>query len=181
MIPELASGGALPPGRYRATGNQLHATFVEGRGQARADLWRDWRTATNLLGRHVHINAAWLYGPFLSAATTPEAVHCVYWAEDLELDKARLDDTARNLLRAFALPGEVRRIVGLKVDTQLAAWHCQPDLSARDDRYTQYAKDRGTMDDLLQRIASGPVGAGLGRANAWPQRGYMEVIVGDYT
>lgn len=31
---------------------------------------------------------------FLSAATTPETLHCVYWAEDLELDKARLDDTA---------------------------------------------------------------------------------------
>jgi len=150
-------------------------------GEARADLWRDWGTATNLLGRHIHVNAAWLYGPFLSQVTTPEAVQCVYWAEDLELDKARLDNTARNLLRAFALPGEVRRIVGLKVDTQLAAWHCQPDLSARDDRYAQYTKDRGTMDDLLQRIAMGAVGAGLGRENAWPQRGYVEVIVDDYT
>lgn len=119
MIPELGSGGALPPGRYRATREQLQATFVEGWGKARADLWRDWSTATNLLGRYVHVNAAWLYGPFLSEATTPETLHCVYWAEDLELDKARLDDTARNLLRAFAVPGEVRRMVGLNVATQL--------------------------------------------------------------
>ena len=181
MISELGPGGALPPGRYRVTRDQLHAAFVDGRGGHRADLWRDWRTATNLLGRYVHINAAWLYGPFVSDATTPESLHRVYWAEDLELDKARLDNAGRNLLRAFASPGQVRRMVGLNVNTQLAAWHCQPDLSARDHRYEQYTKDRGTMDDLLQRIVSGPDSVGLGRANAWPQRGYVEVIVGDYT
>ncbi len=181
MIPALGSGGVLPPGRYRATREQLQATFVDGRGQVRAELWRHWRTATNLLARHVHVNAAWLHGTFLSGSTAPEAVGCVYWAEDVELDKARLDDTARNLLRAFASPGEIRRIVGLNVDTQLAAWHCQPDLSARDDRYTDYAHDRGTMDDLLQRIATGSDGAGLSRASAWPQCGYVEVLVDDYT
>ena len=105
----------------------------------------------------------------------------MYWAEDVELDKARLDDTARNLLRAFACPGEIRRIVGLNVDTQLAAWHCQPDLAARDGRYEQYTAMRGTMDDLLQRVTSGPTATGSVRADAWPRRGYVEVIIGDYT
>jgi hypothetical protein len=144
----------------------------------RALLWRDWTSATNLLGRYVHLNAAWLYGPFLSTAAQPQTVNCLYWAEDVELDKAFLDATAARFLRVFAVPGHIRRLTGLKVDTHVAAWHCQPDLKARDDRYDRYTQHRGTMDDLLQRTVTTGVAT---RADAWPQRGYVEVIIDDYT
>lgn len=117
MLPDPGAKGALPPGRYRATKDQVRARFVDGRGPRRARLWRDWQSVTNLLARHVRVNAAWLYGPFLSEAADPAVVHCVYWAEDLELGKAELDPTVKSLLRAFALPGQVRRLVGVQVDT----------------------------------------------------------------
>jgi hypothetical protein len=46
--------------------------FVDGRGAHRQRLWQDWASATNLLRRHVHVNAAWLYGQFLSDDPEPE-------------------------------------------------------------------------------------------------------------
>ena len=178
VIPQIGPDETLPPGRYRATRDELHTRFVDGHDPMRALLWRDWTSATNLLGRYVHLNAAWLYGPFLSTAAQPRTVNCLYWAEDVELDKAFLDATAARFLRVFAVPGHIRRLTGLKVDTHVAAWHCQPDLKARDDRYDRYTQHRGTMDDLLQRAVTAGVAT---RADAWPQRGYVEVIIDDYT
>lgn len=180
MLPEPGANGALPPGRYRATKDQVRARFVDGRGAQRVRLWRDWQSTTNLLTRHVRVNAAWLYGPFLSEAADPAVVHCVYWAEDLELGKAELDPTVKSLLRAYALPGQVRRLVGVQVDTQLAHWHCQPNPQVRDDYYAQYLSRRGYVDDLLQRIASDPLGMSRAREDALPRRGYVEVIIDDY-
>lgn len=170
----------LPPGRYRVTQNELHDRFVDGRGQQRAELWRDWEVATRLLGRCIPINAAWLYGAFLSDADDPTTVQCVYWAEDVELGKARLDPSTSKVLRAFAAPGEVNRVVGVKVDTALAGWHCQPDLRHRDEYGIQYMTRRGEVDDLLQRVASGLRGAEPVRDDAAPRRGYVEVIIGGY-
>ncbi len=170
----------LPPGRHRVTQDEIHTRFVDGRGQHRAALWEDWEAATSLLGRCVPLNAAWLYGPFLSDIDDPAAVQCVYWAEDHELGKARLDPAVANVLRAFALPGQIRRVVGVNVDTALVAWHCQPDMRNRDEYFAQYAKRRGEFDDLLQRVASGSRGASPAREDATPRRGYVEVIIGGY-
>ena len=180
MLPESGPDGMLPPGRYRMTRDEVRARFVDGRGTQRAALWRDWEAATSLLGRTVAINAAWLHGAFLSNADQPPTVQCVYWAEDHELGKARLDPTAAKVLRAFALPGEVRRVVGVKVDTGLAGWHCRPDMRDRDERFAQYALRRGEIDDLLQRSSSGLRGAEPVREDAVPRRGYVEVIIGGY-
>lgn len=108
-------------------------------------------------------------------------MQCVYWAEDHELGKARLDPVVAKVLRAFALPGEVRRGVGVKVDTALVAWHCQPDMRNRDEYFAQYTSRRGEVDDLLQRVPTGPRGAALGREDAVPRRGYVEVLIDGYS
>ena len=162
------------------TREQVRARFVDGRGAQRAELWRDWEVATSLLGRKVALNAAWLHGPFLSDAAAPPTVQCVYWAEDHELGKARFDPETAKVLRAFALPGLVQEFVGVKVDTGLAGWHCQPDMRDRDEYFAQYALRRGEIDDLLQRSAAGPRGAEPVREDAVPRRGYVEVIIGGY-
>jgi hypothetical protein len=154
--------------------------FVDRRGAHRQRLWADWESATSLLRRHVHVNAAWLYGTFLSENPEPEMVSCVYWAEDMELAKARLDPTSANILRAFAERGKVRRIVGLQVDTYLMACHCQPDTSTEDRYLSTYLQRRGWVDDHLQRMRSGPRGSQREREDALPRRGYVEVIVDDY-
>jgi hypothetical protein len=86
----------------------VHQRFVDGRGALRRRLWQDWESATNLLRRHVHVNAAWLYGQFLSDAPDPQVVSCVYWAEDLELAKAHLNPASIKLLAAFAERDKVR-------------------------------------------------------------------------
>ncbi|AWG52263.1 hypothetical protein P5V93_15035 [Mycobacteroides abscessus subsp. abscessus] len=182
MIPELdPEHGLLPAGRYRSTRDEIHARFVDGRDQRRAELWRHWELATTLLGHHVPINAAWLHGTFFSDSIEPQPVQSLYWAEDLELGKARLDPISGPLLGAFAMPGEVRRIVGVQVDTQLAQWHCQPDPQDSDDYYAPYLHRRGMLDDLLQRVASGPAGAARTRLDALPRRGYLEVIIDGYS
>lgn len=170
----------LPPGRYRMSRDEVHARFVDGQGSQRAELWRDWEAATQLLGRKVALNAAWLYGSFVSDLDDPATLQCVYWAEDYELGKARLDPVAAKLLRAFAKPGEVRRVVGMKVDTRLGWWRCQPDMRFDDPYYALYAKRRGELDDELQRLASGPRGAEPAREDAFPVLGYVEVVIGGY-
>lgn len=180
MLPELGPDGMLPPGRYRVTQDEIRARFVDGHGQGRAALWRDWEVATKMLGRHVCVNAAWLYGTFLSDFDDPAVVQCVYWAEDHELGKARLDPVVAKVLRAYALPGQVQRVVGVKVDTALVAWHCQPDMHNRDEYFAQYTTRRGLFDDVLQRVPSGPRGAEPGREDAVPRRGYVEVLIDGY-
>jgi len=181
VIPELdPSGGLLPPGRYRASRAEVYQRFVDGRGERRQHLWRDWESATSLLGRHVHVNACWLYGRFLSEEPEPEVVSCVYWAEDLELSKAHLDPASANILRAFAQRATLRRVVGVRVDTSVVAWHCQPDTEIEDRYLPQYLERRGRVDDYLQRMRSGPMGSPPVRQDALPRCGYVEVIVDDY-
>ncbi|GAY19105.1 hypothetical protein [Mycobacterium sp. shizuoka-1] len=181
MIPDLdGSHGQLPPGRYRASRGELHDRFVDGRGAHRQQLWADWESATSLLCRHVTVNAAWLYGQFVSDDPDPEILSCVYWAEDLELAKARLNPSSATILAAFAQRGKVRRTVGLQVDTYLMAWHCQPDTSIEDRYLAPYLQRRGWVDDHLQRMRWGPRGSPPSREDALPRRGYVEVIVDDY-
>jgi hypothetical protein len=79
VIPGLSPSHALLPlGRYRATRTEVYHRFVDGHGARRQRLWADWESATGLLCRHVHVNAAWLYGRLLSDDAEPELVSCVY-------------------------------------------------------------------------------------------------------
>ncbi|MBE5494402.1 DUF6932 family protein [Mycobacteroides abscessus] len=181
MLPELDVDGQLPPGRYRVTQEEIYVRFVEDRPPRRHLLWGDWQAMTNLLRRYTPVNAAWLYGPFLTEIAEPPAIHCLYWVEDLELDKANLDPDAHNMLRAFASPGEVHKVVGVDVDTRLAAWHCQPDTQIDDNYYAEYLYSRGQVDDVLQRRRSGTAGSAPVRLDALPRRGYLEVTLDDYT
>jgi hypothetical protein len=128
----------------------------------------------------VHVNAAWLYGPFLSDQLKPDVVSCVYWAEDLELSKAHLDPASANILRAFAQRGTLRRVAGLQVDTFLVAWYCQPDAQIEDHYLPGYLERRGRVDDYLQRMRYRPTGSPPVREDALPRCGYVEVIVDDY-
>ncbi|MBV8180830.1 MAG: hypothetical protein JO045_18935 [Mycobacterium sp.] len=105
---------------------------------------------------------------------------CVYWAEDLELSKAHLDSASANILRAFAQRGMLRRVVGVRVDTLVVAWHCQPDTQIEDHYLPPYLERRGRVDDYLQRMRSGPTGSPPARDDALPRCGYVEVIVDDY-
>lgn len=181
VLPELGPDGMLPPGRYRATGDELHARFVAGRGERRAQLWRDWMSATKVLGRLVPVNAVWLHGSFVSDAPAPEWVQCVYWAEDVEVNSAGVKPPVAKALSAFAAPGKVHEALGVKVDTRLLHWHCQPDMRFRDEYYATYTMFRGEMDDQVQRVASGLRGSEPAREDAFPRCGYVEVIIRDFT
>jgi hypothetical protein len=68
----------------------------------------------------------------------------------------------------------------VQVDTQLLAWHCQPDPNTEDRYLTPYLERRGQVDDYLQRIRCGTRGSIPARDDALPRRGYVEVIVDDY-
>lgn len=88
MIPGLSSEhGLLPAGRYRATREEVHARFVQGRGECRTTFWDHWELATTVLNQQVPINAAWLHGTFFSDTDQPQPVQCLYWVEDLELER----------------------------------------------------------------------------------------------
>ena len=180
MIPELDHPvGYCRPAATRPAGLR-YTSDSSTAGEHRQRVWRDWESATSLLGRHVHVNACWLYGRFLSDEPEPEVVSCVYWAEDLELSKAHLDPASANILRAFAQRATLRRVVGVRVDTSVVAWHCQPDTEIEDRYLPRIGSDEAGSMITCSECVSGPTGSPRRARTRCHAAGYVEVIVDDY-
>jgi hypothetical protein len=110
VIPELdPSRGLLPPGRYRASQAEVNKRFVDARGEQRQRVWRDWESATSLLRRHVHLNAAWLGAvPKEGLPATP-----LYQAHNSTADFTTTAEVARPL---DGKPDGWRALVAVKWD-----------------------------------------------------------------
>jgi hypothetical protein len=177
LIPALeAATGALPVGRYPASLAEIHGQFVVGRAPERQKVWNDWQTATALLRKHVPILAAWVGGSFFTSKDAPDDIDCVYWVEYFDLVAARLNPASTAVVEVFSQQHELRKLVGLQVDTFIVAWNCCPDITQSMPHTRAYWGDRGFWDDFWSRMRSGPKGAPAVRTDALPRRGYLEVI-----
>lgn len=177
LIPALeTTTGALPVGRYPASLAEIHAQFVAGNTPAREKVWNDWQKATALLQHHVPVLAAWLSGSFFTSKDEPDDIDCVYWVGYLDLKAAQLNPASAHVVEVFSKKDELRKLVGLQVDTFVVAWYCCPDITQPMPDTSQYWAARGHWDDFWSRIRSGPKGAPVVRADALPRRGYLEVI-----
>lgn len=177
MIPALdAATGAIPVGRYSATLADIHAAFVAGKTPAREKIWHDWQTATALLRQHVPVLATWVGGSFFTSKDVPDDIDCVYWVEYFDLITARLNPLSTRMVEVFSQKHELRKVVGLQVDTFVVAWNCCPDLAQAMPATSEYWATRGLWDDFWSRMRSSPKGAPAVRTDALPRRGYLEVI-----
>ncbi|ASW99448.1 hypothetical protein CKJ56_04910 [Mycobacterium intracellulare subsp. chimaera] len=178
MIPPLTNPtGVLPLGRYPATVDEIRQTFVDNKAARRQEVWDDWNKATALLRSHVPVCAVWLSGSFLTQKDEPDDVDCVYWVEDTEISRARLNRVSAAVIDIFAQKDALRNLVGLRVDTFIVPWHCSPDPAVATIATASYFQNRGHWDDFWQRMRSGAKGAQAVRADALPRRGYLEVIL----
>lgn len=177
LIPGLdASTGALPAGRYPATLAEIQAEFVDGKGPVRERVWYDWLKATELLQRHVAVLAAWVGGSFFTSKDEPDDIDCVYWVDYMALKIAQLNPTSAHMVEVFSKKDQIRKLVGLRVDTFVVAWNCCPDITQAMPDTREYWRARGHWDDFWARMRSGPKGAPAARTDALPRRGYLEVI-----
>jgi hypothetical protein len=176
LIPALdATTGALPVGRYPVSLAEIHDEFVAGKAPAREKVFNDWQKATALLRQHVPLLAAWVGGSFVTSKAEPDDIDCVYWVDYMELSSARLRPASARMVEVFA-NHELRKLVGLQVDTFVIAWYCCPDTSQAMPHTWDYWSMRGHWDDFWSRMRSGPKGAPVVRDDALPRRGYLEVI-----
>lgn len=174
--PFVAATGRLPPGRYRSSIAEVEARLVHApafaQSPTRAAVWSDFLAAVDLLrAKRMRIPAAFLAGSFVSDTVAPSDVDATIFFD------ARMvlrDETVRF---AAALTTHALEI-GLRVDVFVVPWLPDPGTSVGDPEYLLL---RGHWDDFWQRYVPKSERRPPQRAHVLPVRGYLEVIIDDYT
>jgi hypothetical protein len=177
-LPEL-DGVAIPPGRIRATIEEVAATWVDAPAFAqsthRRAIWGEWLQAAAALRDAVPVCVAWLGGSFLSSKPEPGDLDCVWIIDDVMLATAKMDPQRARLIALFA--NNQLGDVGMRVDSYVLAWRRRPGIAPRDQRDHEYVAARGYWDDFWQRTRNGAKGSQPHRDEALPRRGYLEVVL----
>ncbi|MDR0593747.1 MAG: hypothetical protein LBG60_10930 [Bifidobacteriaceae bacterium] len=184
-IPQFDDEGFLPPGRYRALGDEVRARFVDPYppDSPRRAIWEDWLTVTELLKATVGtVCAAWIGGSFLSAKPAPDDIDSLYVVPEASLAAiAETDPRAKTLqLVTGHGPHGIRARYGLRVDTYLLSWALNPAGAPRTQADVLYCQWRGYWDDFWLRRRSGAKMDVPRPEDALPRRGYVEVILDGY-
>lgn len=175
-VPALTPSGLIPHGRWRVAFADVEAAFVTGQAEPRPSIWAEFGTATAALRSVVHVSALWLGGSFFTSKADPGDVDCVYLVDDRSKPSTPSESALFDL---FAGPGRLKAVTGLRVDSFVLPWIYRPDVGI--DLASQVPLlERGYWDDFWQRRRHGPKGT-LHPQDAIPERGYLEVIVGDFT
>jgi hypothetical protein len=187
VIPDLdGATGHLPPGRYRATYEQVKARFCDHPdfvgSQKRARLWEGferyltaWFEVEDQLGSRLLL-AVWLGGSYMSAKEDPDDLDIAVVIDRDALDAADGRDgvgTAKKLMKNRTKCLSVYGVEPHPVRWVRLATPWGPDAQTLTGR--DYYNDRGTLDDWMQRCPSSDVKVAPVPEDAWPARGYLEV------
>jgi hypothetical protein len=118
----------------------------------------------------------WLGGRYFTSKADPGDVDCVYVVDERSKPTTPRESTLFDL---FAGPGRLTTVTGLRVDSFVLPWVYRPD-GAVDVANQVPLMQRGYWDDFWQRQRHGAKGT-VHPQDAMPERGYLEVIVGDFT
>jgi hypothetical protein len=173
----LSPNGRLPVGRWTCSMSDLDVFHQLPDQTYRAAVWSEWETLTNAVRAAVgRVPAVWLGGSYFTDKDQPGDVDCVYVLDREDVDRARLDPTVAAFLQAVA-GSAVKQHFGLRVDSYVLPWWPRPGTRrGTDDRRLTYLESRGYWDELWLRDR----GAGPGRLQQVPARGYVEVILDGY-
>lgn len=170
--------GLLPPGRYSASLEELHALLVASMGSpTREELWEEWERHRAVVSAFAgEITRVWVGGSFVSAKPDPSDVDVTYLlrAEAYDrLDRETLVYLDELTLRAWCVDNDMRVDAHLvRLPERMAVSEMLPSLLQR--RTSESFRDIGLYDELWQctRGASG--------SNGTPgelRRGYVEVLL----
>ncbi|OBB95969.1 hypothetical protein A5782_05625 [Mycobacterium sp. 852002-40037_SCH5390672] len=120
----------------------------------------------------------WISGSFLTDKAAPGDVDVVLLLDEDQLIQLT-DLGARRLVTPLGLRSLVGTL-GLELDVYILAWRARPD-TAPGPADEGYLHARGYWDDFWARQRTVAKGAAPTRACALPRRGYVEVILDDYS
>jgi hypothetical protein len=185
VIPGLDPGtGLLPVGRYPCSEAEVEARFVQAPefagSMTRSDIWRDWQAVLQLLQASVTVHAAWLGGSFTTAKIDPDDMDVTFLfnADDYRGRPPR----DQQIVDLVGTAQQVKAVLGLRVDSYAIPWECVPQSPGIGANWVhdQYYWARGYWDDWWQRCKTSGKGSPPVSADAPPQRGYLEVLLGVY-
>jgi hypothetical protein len=169
--------GLLPPGRYAASLDELHAAFVATTtSTARREIWEEWishRAMVEALAGE--ITRMWVGGSFISSKADPGDVDVTYLlrarAYD-RLDRETLADLDDLTLRGWCVEQ------GMRVDSYLV--RLPEDMSVSQmlpsqltARASDSFRDIGLFDEVWQCVKPAAINGIPGE----PRRGYVEVLL----
>jgi len=181
MLPAVdAVTGSLPLGRFNVNMSDVKARYVDApewaSSTSRVEIWSHFESATAELRRIVPTAWVWIGGSFISSKLDPDDIDVVYWCEDRLVDLVT-NPTDKAILDLFAR-SQVRAATGLRVDARYCAWHVRPEAGVQNTiEHHTYTMQRGFWDDFWLRMRSGAKGDPPVRDDAFPLRGYLEVIL----
>jgi hypothetical protein len=165
------------PGRYRVTSGELHK--VAGFNVRRIELLKQLDEFISLVNLVVPICAMWVAGSFLTKKDAPGDIDVVLLVDEDRIN-GLTDLGARNLVTPSGLRALADRR-GLDLDVYLLGWRARPSTGPEGPEDEAYLLYRGYWDDFWGRQRSVPKGHAPTRVCALPRRGYVEVIVNDYS
>ncbi|WP_030561719.1 DUF6932 family protein [Streptomyces aureocirculatus] len=176
-MPELDPvTGLLPPGRYAASLDELHAALVLSTGSAtRQEIWEEWADHRMMVEALAgEITRMWVGGSFVSDKTDPGDVDVTYLlrarAYD-RLDRETLADLSDLTLRGWCVEQGMRVDAHLlRLPEEMPVSEMMPSLFTQGT--SESFRDIGLYDELWQRTripSTDGTPTGL-------RRGYVEVL-----
>lgn len=180
MIPDLTDAGLLPVGRFQCTMDEVERRFVWDAAfqtsTTRADIWTKFQVlVARAKNEKAKIPSAFVSGTFVTSKIDPSDIDA-----SLLVDASRItsDQTRGKIDAAIALAADQ-----FKLDVFLVWWSPEPvhaGSGALANEANVYLRDRGLWDDLWQRNVAKTERNPFQRHHAFPQRGYLEVMIDGY-
>lgn len=170
--------GVPPIGRHRATKDEIEAAFVTApefaTSTTRKELWDEFESGLGLLSGAVLVHAVWLGGSFFSNKIDPSDIDAVFVVNNTDL--THRTDADRQVVNAFQ-----ERSHGLRLDSFILRWRPIAEWNYDAPGHRQYTNWRGYWDDFWCRIRTGMKSDPPVREDSIPRRGYLELMVNDYS
>lgn len=180
MIPDLTDAGLLPVGRFQCTMDEVQRRFVSdeefGTSTTRADIWAKFQVlVARAKNEKAKIPSAFVSGTFVTSKIDPSDIDA-----SLLVDSSRVtnDQTRGRIQTAIEVAGDQ-----FKLDVFPIWWSPEPvdgGSLALTNEANVYLRDRGLWDDLWQRNVAKAERRPFQRHHAFPQRGYLEVMIDGY-
>lgn len=153
---------------------------------SRPAIWQHMETAVALLTGAVKVYAVWISGSYVSEKLSPRDIDVAFLIS--EEDRLARSVPEKQVIESFItrkqdpLTGKPIPAHGLLVDSFIIDWAPHALLPRGiTPEHQAYALNRGYWDDLWCRKRGTPKSQPDTRADALPQRGYLEVSLNDYT